>query len=41
MATEITDMQLVSSFQFFQYYVYPLNGVNRAFLTYQDRGTFA
>lgn len=38
MATEITNMQLVLLFQFFQNNVYPLNGIDRAFLTYQDWG---
>ena len=37
MATEIADMQLVPLFQFFQYYVYSLNRIDRSFLTYQDR----
>ena len=41
MATEIADMQLVPPFQFFQNDIYPLYRINRAFLTYQDRGTFA
>ena len=35
MATKITDMQLVPLFQFFQNNVYPLNGIDCAFLTYK------